>query len=80
MFSWTFWKHALERAVKSAAQFSIFYLIGANTDPDSPINFFNASFDAANLLGFAASGFVLSTLTSIVSGPVGPNNSPSLVE
>lgn len=80
MLSGTFWVQALERALKTAAQFSIFYLVGANTAEDSPVNFFNANFRLGDLIGFAASGFVLSLLTSIASRPIGQNNSPSLVD
>jgi hypothetical protein len=79
---WTgsFWKETLERALKSSAQFVIFYLVGANTPTDSPINFFDAAFGWGDLLGFAASGLILSVLTSIVSAPIGPGGTPSLVE
>lgn len=80
MFGGAFWKETFERAIKTAAQFAIFYLVGANTSPDSPINFFNASFKPEDLFGFLGSGFVLSLLTSIVSAPIGRNNSPNLVD
>lgn len=79
MWTWQFWKESIERAIKSAAQFAIFYLVGANTPTDSPINFFDADFGWGDLIGFAGSGLLLSILTSIVSGPVGRNDSPSIV-
>lgn len=74
MFTPAFLAAALERAVKSAAQ-SIILCIGVSDT--GVFNLFEA--DAGNYVGFAAGGFVLSALTSIVSFGVSPGGSPSLV-
>lgn len=73
MFTWLFWKQALERAIKTAAQGVISAgIIGPTTD------LFAVDWRVA--LSFAVSGFVLSVLTSIVSVNIGPtDNSPSAV-
>lgn len=73
MFSRTFWKQALERAIKTAAQGVISAgIIGPTTD------MFAVDWRVAT--SFAVSGFVLSLLTSIVSVRVGPvEDSPSVV-
>lgn len=71
MFTLTFWKSALERASKTAAQAALLVL-GADQ-----LNVFAASW--ADVAGFALGGCVLSLLTSIVSAPIGPVRSPSLV-
>jgi hypothetical protein len=75
-----FWLESIERAIKTAAQFMIFYLIGSNTGESNPINFFSQDFSWGNLFGFAASGMILSILTSLASGGFTPQrDSPSLV-
>lgn len=71
----TFWEQALERALKSAAQGAVAAL-GATqlTSIDQVIT-------VAQAVGYAAASlFVLSILTSIVSAPIGEIDSPSLVE
>lgn len=59
LFSKLFWGAALERAVKTSAQFAL-GAVGADQ-----LNVLHA--DWATFGGFAAGGFVLSVLTSIVS-------------
>lgn len=72
MFKLLFWKDALERALKSAAQFAIGgWGLGTSTN----------AFDVDWMLGggFAVTGFVLSILTSMASAPFGEGTSPSLI-
>lgn len=71
MFSGYFWRQAVERAVKSAAQalLGLWALDGFNV--------LNADYRLG--FGVAAGAAVLSVLTSIVSLVVGPQDSPSLV-
>ncbi len=64
LFSKGFIVDALERAVKTAAQAAML-VIGQDV---SGFDIFSANF--ANALGFAAGGFLLSLLTSVVSAPV----------
>lgn len=64
LFSKGFLVDALERAVKTAAQAAML-VIGQDV---SGFDIFSANF--ANALGFAAGGFLLSLLTSIISAPV----------
>jgi hypothetical protein len=72
MFSAIFWKQAVERAVKSAAQALIGLWIGEG---------FNAwTIDVKLASGVAGGAALLSVLTSVVSLPLGQQGSPSLVE
>lgn len=71
MFNREFWRSALERATKTAAQ-SALLVIGADQ-----IDAFNANWQ--QVAGFGVGGFVLSLLTSIGSEPFGPAKSPSVV-
>jgi hypothetical protein len=68
-----FWKETFERAVKTAAQLAV-AAMGAAT--------FNIlDLGALEALGLGAlTGFVLSVVTSIASAPLGPGDSPSVVE
>lgn len=70
---WTakFWKQALERAIKSAAQALIgLWLV------DGVFNVLTVDVKLAG--GVAAGAAVLSVLTSLVSLPIGDTDSPSL--
>lgn len=71
MFTINFWKHAGERAAKTAAQSAIL-VIGADQ-----INAFTANW--GDVAGFAAGGAVLSLLTSVASAPYGDKGTPSLL-
>jgi hypothetical protein len=71
MFSAIFWKQAMERAIKSAAQGLIGLWIGDG------LNAWTIDIKLAS--GVAAGAALLSVLTSIVSLPVGQQTSPSLV-
>jgi hypothetical protein len=72
MFSRAFWLATLERAAKSAAQAAIlFWGVG-----DGLLNLWTVN--PTETLGFAAGGFVLSVLTSLVSIPVSTTRGPSL--
>lgn len=66
-----FWRRALERALKSAAQAALL-VVGAGR-----LNVLDA--DWASIGGFGAGGFVLSVLMSVGSAPWGEPDSPSLV-
>jgi hypothetical protein len=72
MTSINFWKQALERAVKSAAQ----AVVGAVL-LDKPANVIHLDWKLG--LGVAGGAAVLSILTSIISLPVGEPDSPSAV-
>lgn len=72
MFTRAFWKDAVERAIKTAAQMVIGGgILGPTTDA------FNVDWRLA--LGFAATGFVMSLLTSIASSAIGEKGTASLV-
>jgi len=68
LFSRAFWADAGERALKSAAQATI----GVAVVGDRVFSVLDA--DPAVLFGAAATGAVLSLLTSIASAPVGGAN------
>lgn len=72
MWTWKFWREALERAVKSAAQALLLALSG-----DKVFNVLQADWQV--LVGAAAGGAVLSILTSLISLPVGADDSPSAI-
>lgn len=74
MFTASFWKQAIERAVKTAAQVSVVFLGGSQVALDL------WTIDPAKLAGIAAGGFVLSILTSVGSEPFGPTEDPSIVD
>ena len=73
MFTVAFWRDAVERALKTAAQAVILGLsLGEG------FNAFEVDWQLA--LGFAIGGAVLSLLTSVASNPFGnTDGSPSLV-
>jgi hypothetical protein len=73
MLTWRFWREALERAVKTAAQATILGLgLGEG---------FNAfDVDPMLALGFAGGGFLLSILTSLATIGVGAEDSHSAIE
>jgi hypothetical protein len=71
---------ALERAFKTMAQAAVLAIIGtgAMSSVGESVNVFEVNWLA--VLGFAAGGFVLSYLTSIVSNPFGSYAGPSLAD
>jgi len=72
MWTLDFWKQAGERAVKTAAQAALaFFVVGQTVLPE---------LDWAAIGGAAAVGAIASVLTSLVSAPFGPEESPSLVK
>ncbi len=73
MFTPAFLVAALERALKSAAQV---FLVALGTSETGPANLFELN--VGNSVGFVASGFVISFVTSIVSYGVSEGGSPSL--
>lgn len=69
-----FWGAATERAVKTVAQTLLsLFLIG-----DLAFNVF--TFDWGPSLGIAGGAAVISLLTSVISAPISPAGSPSLVD
>jgi hypothetical protein len=68
----TFWIDAGERALKTAAQSLVLAWFASG-----PADLF--TLDARTGLGAFLGGAVLSVLTSIISAPVGSDDSPSLV-
>lgn len=74
MFSWTFWREAIERAVKSAAQAPLtVWVVG-----DGVLDAFNMDYQLG--LGVALGGAVFSLLTSIATVKLGATNSPSAID
>lgn len=73
MWTASFWKQALERALKSAAQAMIGLWFG-----DVAFDLWQADWKKA--AGVAVGAVVLSVLTSVVSAPVGEPGTPSLVD
>ncbi len=71
VWTWAWWKAALERALKTLAQ-TLIALIGAEQ-----VNVI--SLDWANLLGIAATAALISVLTSLASAQFG-NPGPSLAD
>lgn len=74
IFTRSFWRDAAERSIKTAAQG---VLIGLGASNSGPVNLFE--FNLQRGLGFAAGGFVVSLLTSIVSAPLGESGTASLL-
>lgn len=72
MFNADFWKQAAERAAKSAGQALLILWAG-----DGLLNAW--SIDPKAAAGVALGAAALSVLTSVVSLPVGPDDSPSTV-
>lgn len=72
MLTADFWRSAIERAVKTAAQ-SLLLAVGAAQGADL------FHLDWANAAAAIAAGFVLSILTSIASLPFGQSGTPSLI-
>lgn len=72
MWTGTFWRQALERALKTFAQAALALLAGDGIGV-LDINW-------GNLAAVGALAAVASILTSIVSAPAGEPNSPSLVD
>ena len=72
MNSWTFWRQAVERSVKTAAQFALVF-----TGADA----FNImEMDIVSAGGFALAGAAVSILTSVASAPFSETGTPSMVE
>lgn len=72
MWNRSFWRDALERAIKTAAQ-SALLTIGAEQ-----VNAFNADYKV--VLGMALGGAIVSVLTSLTSVKVGNEGTASLVK
>lgn len=73
MLTASFWGAALERAVKTVAQALLsLFVVG-----DKLLDVVDFAWGSA--LGIAGGAFVISLLTSLVSAPLGPPGSPSLV-
>ena len=72
MFTKQFWKEAIERAVKTAAQAVILVWGVGEAATDA------FSWDLAVGAGSAIAGFVISILTSLASAPFGEKGTPQL--
>ena len=72
MFTKHFWQSAVERAVKTAAQFGI-AAVGATLTNLFELNVYG-------LFGAMGAGFVLSLLTSVASTRVGDPEDPSAID
>lgn len=71
MFTASFWKSAVERAIKTVAQALIAVLAAGQFD------WVHADWKA--IVGTALTAGVLSILTSVASEGIGPKGSPSIV-
>ncbi len=72
MFTWRFWREAIERAIKSGAQADLLALGGSEV-----LNLFTMDFGL--LLGAYGAGAILSLLTSIATVKLGATDSPSAI-
>lgn len=71
MWTVAFWRQAVERAVKTAAQAGLAFFVVGQTDL--------LGLDWQVVLSGAGVAAVASVLTSLASAPFGPVDSPSLV-
>lgn len=76
MFTVQFWKDATERAVKTAAQSVLLFLIGNKVAEAASVNAFDV--DWKTIGGFAIGGLVISYCFSLLSAPFGDKGTPSL--
>jgi hypothetical protein len=76
MFTIEFWKAAVERAIKTAAQAAILVILGGVVTDNAQVNAFEVNWQI--VLGFALGGAILSVLFSLASGLVGNKGMPSL--
>jgi len=74
MWTWIFWRESIERGIKTAAQSVLLAWGGGDVVGDL------FAFDYKIALGAAGGGIILSLLTSIISLPVGADDSPSAIE
>ena len=74
IFTASFWRDAVERAVKTAAQST---LVALGASDSGFVNLFE--FNLSRGAGFAAGGAFVSLLTSIVSAPLGATGTASLL-
>ena len=72
MFTKSFWKETIERAVKTSAQF----VIGAGILGEGADLF---SLDWSTVGSFALTGAILSALTSLASVAIGSKGNPSVI-
>jgi hypothetical protein len=71
MWNLSFWKQTAERAVKTAAQAALAFFVVGQTDL--------LSLDWRAVASGVGVAVVASVLTSLMSAPFGPEDSPSLV-
>jgi hypothetical protein len=71
MMTWKFWRQALERSVKTGAQFILVFVGG------DAFNVFEIDIVTAG--GFALAGMAVSILTSVASAPFVESGTPSVV-
>jgi hypothetical protein len=82
MYPKAFWLGVFDRAIKTAAQSLVLYLLAgkaASTVSDEmlPLDAFTVNWKAA--LGFMLGGAILSVVTSLMSGMVGEKGTTSMV-
>ncbi len=74
MYTWRFWREAIERAVKSAAQAPLtVWAVG-----DGVLDAFTMDWQLG--FGVALGGAAFSLLTSIATAKLGASDSPSAIE
>jgi Putative lactococcus lactis phage r1t holin len=73
MYGWSFWKDALERAIKTAAQ-AVVTALGIG----GALNQFTWDWKLA--WQFAVGGLITSLLTSVASSPIADNGSASVLK
>lgn len=72
-FGRAFWRAALDRAIKTAAQVPLTTWVAGDVVMDV------FQMDWSKVAGLALGGFLVSILTSISSAPIGPVDSPSTI-
>jgi hypothetical protein len=80
MLTWLFWRQAIERAAKTAAQFMLVFIGGSAVADGAPAAFNILEVDLLTAAGYALAGAVVSFLTSMASSPFTESGTPSLVE
>ena len=78
MWTWRFWREALERAVKSFFQAGMLRIGGEGAAALVGLDVFNVEW--MSVCGYALGGFLLSIATSIMTAKMGAPDSPSAID